>query len=217
MISKILRAKNWQIFLLILGSFFCIQFTLVMSIIETNSAVLVRPTSFDLYFIYVSLLSLLVLLTTGVWFLSIALGLQKIIPYQLQLDVSPFKVSLAIPALYSLFFIGFFIKITSLMRTASEVPSTSLVLDWLPYLLPCHLVAIYCIFYVINFTAKTIKTAELRRKVQFSDYVGSFFSICFLPIGIWFLQSKINRLVAIHSTNPEKKESSFSLLDDELF
>ena len=45
------------------------------------------------------------------------------------------------------------------------------------------------------FVAKTFKTAELQRKVSFSDFAGDFFLVWFLPIGIWIIQPKINRMV----------------------
>jgi hypothetical protein len=43
--------------------------------------------------------------------------------------------------------------------------------------------------------AKTIKTVELQREVNFSEFIGEFFMIWFYFIGIWILQPKINRMV----------------------
>jgi len=52
----------------------------------------------------------------------------------------------------------------------------------------------YCIFYLMYKAAKTIKTAEVQKPVSFGDFAGEFFLLWFFPIGIWFLQPKINKL-----------------------
>ncbi|MEN9640511.1 MAG: hypothetical protein RLZZ262_2380, partial [Bacteroidota bacterium] len=38
-----------------------------------------------------------------------------------------------------------------------------------------------------------IKLLELQREVRFSEFIREFFLIWFFPIGIWFIQPKINR------------------------
>lgn len=217
MISTILRAKNWQVFLVIFGSLFCIQFFLINSIIETSSAAPLGPVSFEKYFLYVPLAAFFTAFTMGTWLWSIGVGLQKIIPPKLQLNVKRFKILLLIPAVYFLFFIWFFIRITSVFfNTASDTQAT-LTFDWLLYIVPLHLFAICCILYGVGFVAKTIKTAELQRTVQFRDCLGLFFSIWVLPIGIWSVQAQINHLIETHPTNSEHQKSSFLLLDDDLF
>ena len=42
--------------------------------------------------------------------------------------------------------------------------------------------------------AKTIKTAEQKRKLDFGDFAGEFFLMWFFMIGVWILQPKINRM-----------------------
>lgn len=61
-------------------------------------------------------------------------------------------------------------------------------------IVPLHLFSMFCIFYCLYFVAKTIKTAELQRETAFSDFVGEFFLIWFFPIGIWFIQPRVNQL-----------------------
>jgi len=43
--------------------------------------------------------------------------------------------------------------------------------------------------------AKTVKSGELNRRARFSDYIGEFFLLWFWPLGIWFIQPKVNKLV----------------------
>ncbi|MBS2101223.1 hypothetical protein [Carboxylicivirga linearis] len=58
----------------------------------------------------------------------------------------------------------------------------------------------YAFLHYISFTAKIIKTIELGRVAKLNDYIGEFFLLVFLPIGIWFLQPRINRII-----RPEEK------------
>ena len=57
---------------------------------------------------------------------------------------------------------------------------------------------IYLMYATINslsFPAKVLNSIERNREVSLSDYIGDFFLIVFLPIGIWFLQPRINRIL----------------------
>jgi hypothetical protein len=53
----------------------------------------------------------------------------------------------------------------------------------------------FCIFYALYFNAKALKAVEWQKKVTLSDYVGDFFLIWFFPIGLWFIQPRINNIV----------------------
>lgn len=63
-------------------------------------------------------------------------------------------------------------------------------------ILPFHLLATYCVFFNLNFVSKSLVLAEAGRAVSFNDYAGPFFLLWFFPLGIWFIQSRINRLYA---------------------
>ncbi len=53
----------------------------------------------------------------------------------------------------------------------------------------------YALLYSISFPARILRTIELKRKVQFGDYFAEFFAFLFLPIGIWFIQPRINKML----------------------
>jgi hypothetical protein len=61
-------------------------------------------------------------------------------------------------------------------------------------IVPLHLVATFCIFYVAYFAAKSLARVEKPGRVSFYDCAGPLFLIWFFPLGIWFVQRKINRL-----------------------
>lgn len=52
------------------------------------------------------------------------------------------------------------------------------------------------LIYSIFFAAKTIKTLELKRQSKFKEYILIMFGIFILPIGIWFIQPKVNNISA---------------------
>jgi len=57
---------------------------------------------------------------------------------------------------------------------------------------------IYVFFALINFIgfpAKAIKSIELNKEATLSEYVGEFFHMAFIPVGIWYLQPRIKRIM----------------------
>jgi hypothetical protein len=55
--------------------------------------------------------------------------------------------------------------------------------------------AIISYLYFISYPAKILKSIEIGRKQKLEDYVADLFLVIFLPIGIWFLQPRINRIL----------------------
>ena len=53
----------------------------------------------------------------------------------------------------------------------------------------------YAFIYFLTFPAKTLKSIEMNKEASLGDYIGDFFLILFLPIGIWFLQPRIRRII----------------------
>ncbi len=67
-----------------------------------------------------------------------------------------------------------------------------------PTMLAYTLVGIVCGAYVARFLAKTLVIVETRKPALFWHYYGPFFAVLFFPIGIWFLQPRINDLYAAY-------------------
>ena len=93
-----------------------------------------------------------------------------------------FWLALIYPSLYIFVFIALLIS------------SSTRVSAW--GILPAHLFAMVCIFYVTYFASKGLAIAEASRPVTFYDCAGPLFLIWFFPLGVWFVQPKINRLLA---------------------
>jgi CDP-diglyceride synthetase len=57
--------------------------------------------------------------------------------------------------------------------------------------------AFYVFYALLNyfaFPARTLKSIELNRQATLREYIGDFFLIVLLPIGIWFLQPRVNKI-----------------------
>lgn len=61
--------------------------------------------------------------------------------------------------------------------------------------LPLHFGIMLMMFYVIIYAAKTLKTAELKRETSISEYLDEVFLLWFYPIGIWFIQPRIQKII----------------------
>ncbi|WP_124980474.1 hypothetical protein [Nonlabens xiamenensis] len=187
MIDRFLNAKHWQLFLLTFGIPMIFQF-IIMGIMSANIGAKNNPAP-DFMFSYMKFFPIMMLLFMGVffgWFWSVAIGLQRVIPDEIKLKVNSFKIFLLIPIVYMIFFLGF---IMTSFTSGGHNPGIFAVI------VPLHLFSMFCIFYSLYFVAKTFKTAELQRKVIFSDFAGEFFMIWFYPIGIWIVQPKLNKMI----------------------
>ena len=187
MIEKFLKAKHWQMFLLTFGIPMIFQLTLfVGAFLKLESGYSQEPSFLSQSIVFFPLMMLLYTVVFFGWFWSVGIGLQSKIPDSIQMKVKRFKIFFFSPLVYILFFLGFFMS--SIGRFGPDPAMLTVIF-------PLHLFSMFCMFYILYFVAKTIKTVELQREVSFSDFVGEFFLIWFYPIGVWIIQAKINKMV----------------------
>lgn len=55
--------------------------------------------------------------------------------------------------------------------------------------------ALYAFVHFLSFPVKTLKSIEMYKKAKYGNYLGDFLLMIFLPIGIWFLQPRINNAI----------------------
>jgi len=175
--SFFLRAKHWQIFVLLVGVGFVGDIVLLIYFPAAGSG-----DSFGRFELLDGILTAIFLVLFLGWLWAMGSFLSSIVIPKLRLDTELFLVSLIYPPLY---IFAFFAVIFG------NVKSPLIVL-----ILPFHLFAMFCIFYWIYFVSKSLVLAETGRPASFYDYAGPFFLIWFFPIGIWFTQLRINRLYA---------------------
>jgi hypothetical protein len=60
--------------------------------------------------------------------------------------------------------------------------------------IPLHFLTMFCVFHIFYFVSKSLLLVETDGPVSFRNYAATFFLIWFLPLGIWTIQPRINRL-----------------------
>nr|WP_299341191.1 hypothetical protein [Allomuricauda sp.] len=200
MTKLFLKSKHWQLFTILVGIPFLLQFYVYRKIFWYNPPpVEPNPDSKGftevlneefIQFDFPPFLTIVFFLLFFGWFWSIAIGLQKKIPQRIKMKVTKFKVFFFIPFTYIILLMIYLGGLFSGMGTDSFLIS-----GWIfAIIVPFHLLSMFGIFYSLYFAAKTIKTAELQREVGFGDFVAEFFLLWFYFIGIWIIQPKVNKL-----------------------
>jgi hypothetical protein len=178
---RFLTLKHWQLFVLLVGMPIIFEFLIIGVAISSRD-----PRT--IFYFFPVMLILYVGLFFG-WLYSLGTNLFKRLPVTARMSLTRFKIFLLVYVGYMLFFLVFMFGIFSAVASGGE-PSPLL----FALIFPINLFAMFCIFYCLYFTAKVLKTVELQKPVTFNDYAGEFFLIWFFPIGIWFIQPRINRL-----------------------
>ena len=63
-----------------------------------------------------------------------------------------------------------------------------------PSIFPFHLLALVATVYAFRFNAKLLVSYEIGENAHIANYIGEFFLFWFMPIGIWILQPRINKI-----------------------
>jgi cytochrome b561 len=179
-----LRAKHWQLFLLILGiPLFAeiIGFALVIITRSMNGLMIMFP-----------IMMLSAVIGQFGWMLSVGTKLQLRLPPEGRMNVKRFRFFILFMLFYMLL-IGLIVSGVILATMNGFKPSPYMALSFL-IIIPAHFFSMFCIFYGIWFVAKSFKQNELWRPVVFNDYMAEFFLIWFFVIGVWIIQPKINKM-----------------------
>jgi hypothetical protein len=172
-----LRAKHWHIFTLLFAVPTFAEFSAIGFIpSRIRSWHDFGPGGF--FFLAVMVLYFLCFLA---WFGSMGFFFRSIVKPELRMGTQFFRFALVYPLIYVPIF--FFLVI----------PDTGVPI-WV--ILPLHLACMVCLFYLLYFVSKSLVLEETGKQVSFYEYAGPFFLLCFFPMGVWFIQPKVNRLYA---------------------
>jgi len=172
-----LKAKDWQVFLLLFA---------VPTIAEIVASGYI-PTTIrswkDLGYVGLLYLGLMVLdmLCLFAWLWAMGSFLNSLQNPAHRLNQGFFRVALVYPFIYMPVFFYFFF-------TSESIP--------VQVVLPLHLCATFCFFYVFYFVAKSLVAVNKRREVFIGDYAKTWILLCLIPVGVWFIQPRINQLYA---------------------
>jgi len=169
------RAKHWQVFLIVVGFYLAGQIAFINSIILSS-----RPADYLSRFAWgVAILGALCTSVFFVWLWSLGKFLDPIIHTDLRMNHGLFRIALIYAGAYLILFMA----LSSNPRIVRAA-------------IPLHLSFMLCMFYAVYFVSKALVLAETGKASSFYDYAGPFFLLWFFPIGIWILQPRIDRLYA---------------------
>ena len=182
-----IKSKHWQVFLLFFVTFLVVMSSFLLVLIYSENTVF---TGFVAGFTAAGSFALLLS-----WYFFLMRGLNRKIENPKHRTLKKgIWFFLIFPVVYLFLFLLAFP--TGFVITTENFHSVSLL--WLLLIFPLHMFAVFCFFYVLYLTAKTIRIAYKQRKVSFVEFAGEFFLLWFFPIGIWFLQPEINKILKDH-------------------
>jgi len=198
MTPKILHTPHWKLFILVVGIPFVAAITsviiMVSLLINQHNP---RPeTIFPVMFVFPAI-GLFAAAIQFYWHWSVATGLQSYLHPETKLRIKRFKIFFFIPLVYFSVFalVGTILSTKIQPMNQGEAPNLAWMIPLFILMFLMHFFSMFCIIFVLYFIAKTLKSVELQREAHFSDYIGEFFLIWFFPVGIWFIQPRINRIV----------------------
>lgn len=183
--KKLLKIKHWQLFCLLFGGF-----PLVFLVVSYSESFLQ-----EIVYGFVPFM-ILYIGTIFSWFYAIGTNLNIKLPGTVNMKLKRFKIFFFIPVIYITLIILFIpgVMLFKLLGVSIPIDTDITYPIFIVLIVSLHLFSIFCIFYCIYFNARSLKVVELQRPVTFNDYVGEFFLIWFFPIGVWFIQPRINKL-----------------------
>jgi hypothetical protein len=214
-----LKLKHWQLFGLLLCTYFVFQIAGTTTVISSQSAIkqvsehnffvfktstvissqeIAREVSTDIprweKSVKISKSSPSVILFLVVllgWFYAVAVNLNKKLPDTVKMNLTKFKWFFFIPITYGfLFYLFTYFVLFNRVSNGEQLNWEFSVL----VIVLSYLFSVFCLFYCIYFNAKLLKAVELQRPVTFRDYVLEFVLFWLFPIGIWLIQPRINRI-----------------------
>ena len=177
-----LKMKHWQFFILTIGLPIIWEFVFI-DLIATSGKM--NPMITPLFFVTTVLFMVMLI---G-WMYSIGVRFNRLLPEGVTMKTGFYKFTVIFPVVYvTLFILG--ISVLFGGSASGNEPNPAM----FALIVPLHFFAMFCMFYMLYFTSKTLKTVEVQKKIEFGDYAGEFFLMWFFPIGIWFLQPRINKI-----------------------
>lgn len=214
---KLLRLKHWELFLITfaiplviyLTGFFISVFRIVNKSMAPGGHNYQPQIADFVPVIIAAIIMFAGAVTHYVWMYNAATKLQQYMnPDMRKLKLKRFKIFFFSPFVYILL-LGTLVPIIISYQVNQESPSPAVFILLFSIIIPGHLYSAFCLIYVLYFSAKTVKSAELQREAHFNDYIAEFFMFWFFPVGVWFLQPKINKVI----NGPDKEFESTEVLE----
>ncbi|HZY80968.1 MAG TPA: hypothetical protein VFE50_15705 [Cyclobacteriaceae bacterium] len=187
----LLRMKAWQLFIIMLSPLFfqVLAFIAVgMSAISGDNTMQDKDLFYGIIFMgltgVVAVGSMILLFS---WFYVVSMNLHAKLPNDHNLKIVRFRMAFFFPMIYICVVVC--VISFAFLKTDPSIAALAIII-------PFHFLAMFCMFYVLYFTSKSLKIVELQRNVTFSDFAGEFVLIWLFFIGVWIIQPRINKIFA---------------------
>lgn len=199
MTNFFLKIKHWQLFLLLFTIPIIWEIYLNIQVISTMSEIMNGGNPDPDAMMKTSIQTAPLLWLSGIvlfaYILTLIRSLNKAKPAELRKELTFPIFCLTFPTIYiAIINILIFSNLDKLL-SIEETLDPGILFKAIPIILPCHFFAIFCFFYVIYHLAGSIKCVELRKEISWEEKIPEFIMFWFLPIGIWFLQPRINKII----------------------
>lgn len=168
-----LKLKSWQLFLLFLGIAGLAHLLLNPLLPEENR-----------HFLLLSPFEIVLLLLLLSWFGILGIWLNRLVLEEFRSGTVLFILSIFLSIA----------TVTSLQTFLILQPATSSLLDLIPFIAPLYFLFVFCVLYGLYFIAKNLVLAEKNATVKPAEYIVTFLALWFYPIGLWFIQPRVNAL-----------------------
>lgn len=208
------RAKHWQLFIPAIAIPFTLMIVLIITAIMTITSLennTDRPENVLWLFYLLPVVLILSWFVQFAWSWTVLTKLSKLVPDHVRLPIGRIKFFFVLPVIYFCclpFYIVFVIQTVTMEKEEDLLLAALLGLVVFIF----HFLSIFCILHTFYFVAKTVKSAELQRNPSFSNFVGDFFLIWIFPVGIWFIQPRINRLIENANNAPLNSKELIDLI-----
>jgi hypothetical protein len=170
----IVKAKHWQIFVTLFGLQMIAQQIAFVSFLKNGSV--------NEIFIRIVIIIIYVLMLG--WLLLTGIALNK------RLHPSK-KLNFYIPTIAGLLILG----ITSWLLFSIPSDQMFKILSF-GVMVGIMLFIVACLVTCCSYTAKALKLNETQEEIDINDYFNYVLGFLFWPIGVWFVQPRINKLFA---------------------
>ncbi len=187
-IPFLLRAKTMQVF--------SVLFAIPVVIMIAALAILLFNFRLTTVFSVYPFIALPVYIPFFVWNWNVGVYLHEKLPEELRFQRGVFKIAFVfkiICLIISAFLLHNLFGAT-FMNNASLEPSFSSLGIFIPFLI-ATLFIMFCLAYVSYYNARTIRTLERKEAMKFSECFEDMQWIFVIPLGIWNLQPRINKIV----------------------
>ena len=172
----LLRLKHWQLFLITWGIPIAIY--------------LITLSKPELWVKFYPPIMVVLLIGIFGWIWAISTQLHKKLPHEVKLNIRGFKIVFSIPIFY-LIALTFWMAYHFYFRFPEGSPN---IRNFILVIAFIHFLSMVCILLGLRFAAQTLRSVELGRLAEFSEYAIEFFLIWVSPIGFWILQPRLNKL-----------------------